>query len=91
MRKRLLCQHSNELTGTTKGRAGRSHPADADRIVQSGSGVEFQLRKAAGIIAGVPPGPCFLAQATLVQAATETGVYVEFRASEEPDAPVVER
>ncbi len=43
------------------------------------------------IIPGVIAGPCFLAQATLVQAATETGVYVEFRASEEPDAPVGER
>ena len=43
------------------------------------------------IVLGAFAGFCFLAGATLVQAATESGVYVEFRASEAADAPVVER
>ncbi len=43
------------------------------------------------VVLGAFAGFCFLAGATLVQAATGSGVYVDIRASEAPGAPVVER
>ncbi len=43
------------------------------------------------IVLGAFAGFCFLAGATLVQAATESGVYVDIRASDLPGAPVTER
>ncbi len=44
-----------------------------------------------GILLGALAGLCLLMQTALVSAATDSGVYVEFRESDSPDAPVVER